>query len=195
MAKLSLDNYTYNKYSMNENIDDFIYPTGSDHIWDDTDKENFVKNNLYKHNDKQEYEVGDVVIYLGNTRNKTNQEGRVEKLREDGKIIVRFDDDILIAIRKEHLVIKPNDDARKTLYDKFEEFIIKMKEIEKKRWEEVTRQRKENQRSQNEREEAERKRREEEEYRYKEAEKKRLEELKKIHGTEKWWERNKKSGF
>lgn len=188
----SFDSYVYNRYHVNEGVGDYDWSNQRGR-WD---KEKFIKDNLYKPNPKQEYVIGDIVIYLGNTQDKRDEEGVVERLREDGKVVVRFDDNKLIAIRKERLVLKPDDDVKKGLSDIFEEERVKWLETEKKRLEEEERRRREYERMQREREEAERKRRAEEERLYKEAEKKRLEEIQKNPGkAEKWWERNKKTGF
>ncbi len=47
--------------------------------------------------------VGEEVVYLGNTGGRRYQLGMVHKLREDGKIVVRFDDKKLVAVSKPHL--------------------------------------------------------------------------------------------
>lgn len=48
--------------------------------------------------------IGDEVTYLGNTLKKNNKTGKVHKLRDDGKVVIRFDEDRkLLAVSRQRL--------------------------------------------------------------------------------------------
>jgi len=72
--------------------------------------------------------VGEEVVYLGNTGGRRYQLGSVHKLREDGKIVVRFDDKKLVAVSKPHLRHKLSE----------EEIVKKKAELEIKKQERKT---------------------------------------------------------
>ena len=54
--------------------------------------------------EKIDFKAGDNVVYLGNTGNRRNQKATVVRLRDDGKIVVRFEDKKLIAVRRDRLM-------------------------------------------------------------------------------------------
>ena len=203
--KTSLKEGIFNRNNDDDDDDDFFgdsgkFPHGGHYnSYSERDKEKYLKDRIYKIKKDQEYVIGDIVIYLGNTKNMNNQEGVVERLREDGKVIVRFKDMKLIAISRDRLVIKPSEDLIKKALNQFDKDKKKWEEAETKRRAEEEKRRIEMERLRRVAEEAERKRREEEEKRRLAEEKKRLEELKNRKPgdkpSEKWWERNKKTGF
>lgn len=75
----------------------------------------------YKLDPKAEYNVGDEIVYVGNTKGKNRQEGVIRRIRDDKKYVVRFEDKKLIAISKQYLRHKMDDD----------EYNKKLEEIEK----------------------------------------------------------------
>jgi len=82
------------------------------------------------------YAKGDAVIYVGNTGKRKNQNATVHRIREDGKIVLRFEDRKLIAVSLPY--IRPEDWKKQ-----MEEQKKKREEERKKREAEEERLRKE----------------------------------------------------
>jgi hypothetical protein len=154
--------------------------------------ERYMNEFLNKIHRNHVFEIGENVIYLGNTQNKKNQEGVVERIREDGKVVVRFKDQKLIAISSDHLVLKPSDEDRAKAKVEYDKRVEEEKKREQDRLErlkvEQERMRIYEERMRLEREAAEKKAREEDA-------KAKAERLKNPQVVEKWWERNKKAKY
>jgi hypothetical protein len=98
-----------NSYNSYEEYRDYDNDMGAD--YDEPEEYNYYVN------DDEEFhynEVGyipnkifnkdDVIIYDGNTGGRRGQKGKVHRIREDGKVVMRFDiDDKLIAVNKDRV--------------------------------------------------------------------------------------------
>lgn len=90
-----------NDSKSNENADFDDFDNDDDDIYD------FDENDLGTGYQNVNYKKDDEIIYLGKTGGRTKQRGVVHKIRDDGKYVIRFDDNKLIAISKKYL--KPAD--------------------------------------------------------------------------------------
>ncbi len=56
-----------------------------------------------------EYKKGDKVKYIGNTEGRRGQKGKIHRIREDGKHVIKFEDNKLIAVSKNHILPENNE--------------------------------------------------------------------------------------
>ena len=75
----------------------------------------------YRLDPKAEFTVGDDIVYVGNTGGKRYQEGKIRRVRDDGKYVVKFADKKLIAISKHQLRQKMDEEIYKAKLKEYED--------------------------------------------------------------------------
>lgn len=121
------------------------YGSGSDSgdDWDDWDEDDEREDKFQdegldiemgfdrKEDPKTPFNPGEDVVYLGNTGGLTYQEGNIQKIRDDGKAVVRFkESNRLIAISKHQLRHKLSEEE---IEKRSAEWEVKKAEREKKK--------------------------------------------------------------
>jgi hypothetical protein len=75
-----------------------------DDDWEDDERELDLDMEFDRKEDpKTPFIDGEEVVYLGNTGNRKYKSGKIRRTRDDGKIVVKFEDNKLVAISKPHL--------------------------------------------------------------------------------------------
>jgi hypothetical protein len=103
-ARKKANPYHYN-YDDDDDIGHYDYDPGDFDADPDFDPEEFENEfsgggyggggygGYYGYQKPYDPKVGDEITYLGNTGKRRNQTGKVHKIRDDGKVVIRFDDD------------------------------------------------------------------------------------------------------